>query len=174
MDRRSFIQSSSIFGTGLIIGFGANQEIAIAADGVATSPWVKIAPDNTVTIYNARSEMGQDVYTTMTMLIAEELDVPLQKVKVEIAPANASYYINSLLGGQITGGSTSVREAWDKLRLVGATAREQLKAAAAKKWGVDISSVVTSNGILTSGRYRGSYGEFANAASQLKLRELLN
>lgn len=168
MDRRSFIKTSTVVSSGLIIGISANQQVALADEMVNTSPWLKIAPDNTVTINNARSEMGQDTYTTMAMLIAEELDYPLNKVKIDIAPANA-VYINTLLGGQITGGSTSVREAWDKLRLVGATAKAQLKAAAAAKWNVPESSINASQGILSSGKNRATYGEMASAAANLKL-----
>ena len=168
MDRRSFIKTSSVVSTGLIIGIGANQQIAIGAEAIDTNAWLRIAPDNTVTINNARSEMGQDTYTTMAMLIVEELEYPLNKVKIEIAPANA-VYINSLLGGQITGGSTSVREAWDKLRLVGATAKAQLIAAAAAKWNVPVTSVTANQGMLSSGKNRATYGEMATAASTIKV-----
>jgi isoquinoline 1-oxidoreductase beta subunit len=170
MDRRSFIKSSAIVPTCLVIGFNAASEIAIAADAtVPVAPWLRIAPDNSVTIINARSEMGQDTYTTMAMLIAEELEYPLGKVKIEIASTNPTHYINALLGGQITGGSTSVREAWTKLRTVGATAREQLKAAAAKKWNVSPADVTASNGVLTSGKNRATYGEIAIAAANMPL-----
>jgi isoquinoline 1-oxidoreductase beta subunit len=165
MDRRSFIKSSSIIPAGLVIGLNSASDVAIAADAMPVTPWLRIDPNNAVTINNARSEMGQDTYTTMAMLIAEELDYPLDKVKVEIAPTNP-VYINSLLGGQITGGSTSVRDAWTKLRTVGATAREQLKSAAASKWGVPVSSITTSNGYLISGKNRATYGEFTQAAAK--------
>jgi isoquinoline 1-oxidoreductase beta subunit len=165
MDRRSFIKSSSIIPVGLVVGLNAVNEVAIASEATPVSPWLRINPNNSVTIINARSEMGQDTYTTMAMLIAEELDYPLDKVKIEIAPTNPAY-INSLLGGQITGGSTSVRDAWTKLRTVGATAREQLKSAAAAKWGVPVSAITATNGYLSSGKNRASYGEFAQAAAK--------
>ena len=78
--------------------------------------WVHIADDNTITLISARSEMGQGVYTSMPMLIAEELNVDISTVKVAIAPPNAKLYGNPLLGGpQLTGGSTSVRDGWEKL-----------------------------------------------------------
>ena len=92
--------------------------------------WVHIADDNTITLISARSEMGQGVYTSMPMLIAEELGVDLRKVKVEIAPRDA-VYTNALLGAQITGGSTSVRDGWEKLRIAGAQVRMMLVSAAA-------------------------------------------
>ena len=102
----------------------------------APNAWVRITPDNQVTILVARSEMGQGVATSMPMLVAEELEVDINKIKVEFAPP-AEVYINSLLGGQITGGSTSVRDAWEKLRKAGASARMMMVAAAAQDWGVD-------------------------------------
>ena len=98
--------------------------------------WVRIGSDDRVTILSARSEMGQGVYTAMPTLVAEELEVDLQKIRVEIAPAGEPY-INALLGGQITGGSTSVAEGFDKLRMAGAQARTMLVTAAAQKWGVE-------------------------------------
>ena len=82
--------------------------------------------------------MGQGVYTSMPMLIAEELNVDIRKIKVAIAPPNAKLYGNALLGGpQLTGGSTSVRDGWEKLRIAGAQVREMLITAAADKWKVD-------------------------------------
>ena len=120
--------------------------------------WVKIGADNQVTILVARSEMGQDVATSMPMLVAEELDVDINKVKVEFAPP-AEVYINSLLGGQLTGGSTSVRDAWEKLRKAGACARMMLVAAAAQEWGVDAGQVRAENGnLIGPGGKRMSYG----------------
>ena len=96
--------------------------------------WVHIADDNTITLISARSEMGQGVYTSMPMLIAEELNVDLQRVKVAIAPPNVKLYGNALLGGpQLTGGSTSVRDGWEKLRIAGAQVREMLISAAAQQ-----------------------------------------
>ena len=89
--------------------------------------WVRIGSDNTVTILCARSEMGQGVYTAMPQLVAEELEVDLSKVRIEIAPAGEAY-MNMLLGGQLTGGSTSVADGYDKLRVAGAQARMMLSA----------------------------------------------
>jgi isoquinoline 1-oxidoreductase beta subunit len=111
--------------------------------------------------------MGQDVYTSMTILIADELDVPLEAIKIEMAPANAKLYGNDGLGGaQITGGSTSVRDAWIKLRTVGATAREMLIAAAAQRWNVPVSSCVASAGMVRSGTHQATYGELATDAAK--------
>jgi isoquinoline 1-oxidoreductase beta subunit len=129
--------------------------------------WVKIGSDNVVTILSARSEMGQGVYTAMPTLVAEELEVDLHQIKIEIAPAGEPY-VNALLGGQITGGSTSVVEGYDKLRIAGAQARTMLVAAAAHKWGVDASGCRAQNGLVQgpSGQ-KATYGELAEAASRL-------
>jgi isoquinoline 1-oxidoreductase beta subunit len=172
--RRDFIKTSAVAGGGLALGFylpgkmGSAQ--ADAGGGYAMpNAWVKVGADNQVTILVARSEMGQGVATSMPMLVAEELDVDFSKVKVEFAPP-AEVYINSLLGGQITGGSTSVRDAWEKLRKAGASARMMLVAAAAQEWGVDAGQVRAENGSLIgpSGK-RMSYGMAAPKAQQMEV-----
>ncbi len=169
MDRRSFIKSTSILGSGLLVGFSFKDNIAVAAGEGLTNPWLQLNSDNSLRIFVARSEMGQDVYTSMTMLIADELDYPIEKIKIEMAPANAKLYGNDALGGaQITGGSTSMRDAWIKLRTVGATAREMLIAAAAQKWNVPASSCVASGGVVTSGFSKATYGELAADAAKQK------
>ncbi|MEO8166723.1 MAG: molybdopterin cofactor-binding domain-containing protein, partial [bacterium] len=121
---------------------------AVAAGTLYTpNAWVHIADDNTITLISARSEMGQGVYTSMPMLIAEELNVDLRKIKVAIAPPNGKLYGNPLLGGpQLTGGSTSVRDGWEKLRIAGAQVREMLVSAAATRWNVDRSQLTAANG----------------------------
>ena len=169
MDRRSFIKSSAVLGSGLVVGFSFKQNSAVAGEAALANPWLRIDADNSVTITVARSEMGQDVYTSMSMLIADELDYPLGKVKIEMAAVDPKAYGNDALGGaQITGGSTSMRDAWLKLRTVGATAREMLVAAAAQKWGVSAAQCVASDGMVTSGANKASYGELAAAAAMVK------
>src|SRR5450755_979670 len=136
-------------GGGLLLGVALPGAIGDAeAAGTLYTPnaWVHIADDNTVTLLSARSEMGQGVYTSMPMLIAEELNVDIRKVKVAIAPPNTKLYGNALLGGpQLTGGSTSVRDGWEKLRIAGAQVREMLLAAAGNKWNVDPSTLKAAN-----------------------------
>lgn len=168
MDRRSFIKSTAALSSSLFVGFSYADNKAVASGSDIINPWLQIAPDNSATVFVARSEMGQDVYTSMTMLIAEELDYPIGKIKVVIAPNNPAAYGNAMLAGaQITGGSSAMREAWDKLRIVGATAREMLIAAAAEKWKVPASSITAANGMVTSGNHRATYGELsADAAKQ--------
>ena len=168
--RRDFLKVSGSAAGGLALAFylpTARQ--AQAADGGSPNAWVNIAADNTVTIQVARSEMGQDVYTSMPMLVAEELEVDLNAVKVAFAPP-AEVYINSLLGGQITGGSTSVRDGWEKLRKAGASARMMLVAAAADNWGVDASKCSAANGMISGpGGKTATYGSVAAKAATMEV-----
>ena len=169
--RRDFVKTSAAAGGALVLGFHLPGRLAQADGGggyAMPNAWVKVAADNQVTIMVARSEMGQGVSTSLPMLVAEELDVDINKIKVEFAPP-AEVYINSLLGGQLTGGSTSVRDAWEKLRKAGASARMMLISAAATNWGVDPSQVRAENGSLIGpGGKRMSYGMAAPAAAQLE------
>jgi len=168
--RRDFIKASAAVSGGLALGFYMPGRIgtAQAADAAQPNAWVRIAADNTVTILVARSEMGQDVATSMPMLVAEELEVDVNKVKVDFAPPGEAY-INSLLGGQLTGGSTSVRDAWEKLRKAGASARMMLVTAAAQEWGVDAAQCKAENGVIKGpGGKQVTYGAVAAKASQLE------
>ncbi|HEY7759588.1 MAG TPA: molybdopterin cofactor-binding domain-containing protein [Burkholderiales bacterium] len=169
--RRDFIKASAATGGALVVGFHLPGKLAQADAGggyAMPNAWIKVGADNQVTILVARSEMGQGVATSMPMLVAEELDVDINKVKVEFAPP-AEVYINSLLGGQITGGSTSVRDAWEKLRKAGASARMLLAAAAAQEWGVDAGQVRAENGnLIGPGGKRMSYGMAAPKAAQME------
>jgi isoquinoline 1-oxidoreductase beta subunit len=170
--RRDFLKVSGTVAGGLALGFylPGRHNVAVAAETTSSpNAWVKIAPDNTVTIMVARSEMGQDVYTSMPILVAEELEVDLSKVKVEFAPP-AEVYINALLGGQLTGGSTSVRDAWEKLRKAGASARMMLVTAAANDWNVDASQCKASNGTVTGpGGKKATYGQLAAKAAAVEV-----
>jgi isoquinoline 1-oxidoreductase subunit beta len=176
VSRRGFLQASAVSGSGLMLGVALPGSIgeALAAGTLYTpNAWVHIADDNTITLLSARSEMGQGVYTSMPMLIAEELHVDIRKVKVAIAPPNVKLYGNALLGGpQLTGGSTSVRDGWEKLRTAGAQVREMLITAAADKWKVDRSSLRAEDGmVLGPNGKKATYGSLAAAASKLPLPE---
>jgi isoquinoline 1-oxidoreductase beta subunit len=166
--RRQFLKTSAVASGGLIIGFTLPE--ALAAAPVTTSmpnAWIKIGSDNKVTILSARSEMGQGVYTAMPMLVAEELEVDLKRIKVEIAPAG-EVYINALLGGQLTGGSTSVADGYDKLRVAGAQARMMLVSAAAQQWNVNAADCHAQNGSVHGPKgKKATYGQLAEAASKL-------
>lgn len=168
--RRDFIKVSAVAGGGVALGFVLPGRGVADGGGGHASPnaWIKVGSDNSVTIMCARSEMGQDVYTSLAMLVAEELEVDVNKVEVEFAPP-AEVYINSMLGGQITGGSTSVRDGWEKMRKAGASARMMMVAAAAKQWGVDAGQCKVAGGaILGPGGKRVTYGMVAAAAATME------
>jgi len=168
--RRSFLKTSAIGSGGLLMGLVLPGSLAQAAGTVYTpNAWVHIADDNTITLISARSEMGQGVYTSMPMLIAEELNVDIKTIKVAIAPPNAKLYGNPLLGGaQLTGGSTSVRDGWEKLRVGGAQVREMLISAASIKWNVDPSQLKAVNGMVLGPKgKKATYGSLAEEAARL-------
>jgi isoquinoline 1-oxidoreductase subunit beta len=168
--RRGFLKTttaaSTLASTGFMLGVALPERAGAAATLHTPNAWVHIADDNTITILSARSEMGQGVYTSMPMLVAEELNVDIAQIKVAIAPPGAAY-TNALLGAQITGGSTSVRDGWEKLRVAGAQVREMLRSAAAASWGVDLDKVTAAKGVLTApGGKKATYGQMAEAASR--------
>jgi isoquinoline 1-oxidoreductase beta subunit len=137
----------------------------------APNPWVRISADGTVTVVIDRSEMGQGVTTGLATLVAEELEVGLDQLRIEFAPADRAY-VNRHIGEQMTGGSTSVRNGWRPLREAGAQAREMLIAAAAKRWGVPRGECRAQHGEVAhapSGRHLG-FGELALDAARLRPR----
>ncbi|BAU47658.1 aldehyde oxidase [Sulfurifustis variabilis] len=135
----------------------------------APNPWIRIGADGAVTLVIDRSEMGQGVVTGLATLIAEELEVDLEQVRIAFAPASGDY-ANPRLGSQMTGGSTSVRAAWEALRVAGAGARETLIRAAARTWEVAPDECFASRGAVVhrgSGR-RLSYGALASRARGIR------
>jgi len=147
----------------------ANGEVE-AADSFAPNAFIRIERDGRIVLTMPYVEMGQGTYTSIPMLIAEELEVDLKQVQVEHAPPNEKQYGNPLLGGvQATGNSNAVRAAWQPLRQAGATARSMLVAAAAKRWNVDPVSCRAQNGEVLhapTGR-RIKYGELAADAARM-------
>lgn len=172
--RRSFLKASAAVSGGLMLGFNlpGTQGEAMAAGTVYTpNAWVHIADNNVITLLSARSEMGQGVYTSMPMLIAEELNVDIKQIKVVAAPP-AAVYVNALLGAQITGGSTSVRDGWEKLRIAGAQVREMLLTAAAARWGVDKDLLKADKGVITGPKgLKATYGDLAESAARMPVPE---
>ena len=172
--RRQFIQQSAATTGAFVLGMYlplTSDAATNPASSTVVNAWVQITPDNQITLICARSEMGQDVYTSMPALLAEELNIPLSMVKVQIAGV-APVYINALLGGQITGGSSSVREAFDKLRTAGAATRSVLVQAAANRWSVTASECKAMNGKVThAGGKSATYGALAAEAATLPLPE---
>lgn len=187
--RRQFIRAGAAAGGGLLIAFalpGCNREprnekppeaavgeaTTAAADespGLTTAGFIRIDRQGTVTFVVHKVEMGQGTFTAIPMLIAEELEVDPAKVRLEQAPADNTLYADPLLGGQVTGGSTSVRGAWEPLRRAGATARTMLVAAAAKRWNVEPSACSARDGAVlhSDGQRRLGYGELVDDAARL-------
>lgn len=172
LSRRAFLQTSAVGLGGLVLAIdlaGCSKPAAPAGERklVAANAWLRIGTDDSIVFLCDRSEMGQGVYTALTMLLAEELGVDPAQITVEFAPAGPAY-ANTMIGAQVTGGSTSVREAWTKLRTAGAQAREMLKAAAARQWDTSADACRVENGAIISpfGK-RLSYGAVAAAAAAL-------
>ena len=136
LSRRSLLRAGAAAGGGLLLSVSLPALIggaaAADADGFAPNAFIRIDRDGRVTLIIPQVEMGQGTYTSMPMLIAEELEVELHQVTVEHAPPDDKLYGNPLLGFQATGGSTSVRAFWEPLRHAGATARSMLVSAAAQ------------------------------------------
>ncbi|HUQ28884.1 MAG TPA: molybdopterin cofactor-binding domain-containing protein [Usitatibacter sp.] len=164
MKRRQFLQASGAATGALLIGFRLGDALA-AGETFKANAWVSIGADGVVTLTCHRNEMGQDVHTSLAMLLAEELEVDPRSVKVVQAPVDG-VYINKLLGGQITGGSTSIRDGWEPLRQAGAGARMMLAGAAAAKWNVPVGDVRAENGYVVAGANRASYAELAADAAK--------
>ena len=172
--RRRFLKRSAVLGGGLMVGVSLPLGGPARAAGLVHTPnaWVHIAVNNTITLISARAEMGQGVYTSMPMLIAEELNVDIRKVKIAFAPPGKVYGNALIFGLQLTGGSTSVREGWEKLRVAGAQVREMLVAAAAQRWKVDAAGLRADNGMVYGpGGRKATYGSLADAASKLPVPE---
>lgn len=171
LGRRAFLRRAVSMGGGLVLALTLPAAIgtARAARGTISSlnAWLRIGPDDTITILVDRSEMGQGVYTALPMLLAEELEVELSRLAIVAAPVGQAY-VNAQNGGQITGTSNSVPEAWEKLRKAGAQAREMLIAAAARRWHVHPSECRAIDGKIVSARgTTARYGELAEAAAKL-------
>jgi isoquinoline 1-oxidoreductase beta subunit len=174
VSRRTFLKTSSAFTGGLMIGLALPLAGPAQAAALVHTPnaWVHIADDDTITLISARAEMGQGVYTSMPMLIAEELNIDVRKIKVAFAPPDKAYGNALIFGQQLTGGSTSVREGWEKLRVAGAQVREMLVAAAAAQWKVDASQLKAEDGVVHGpGGKKASYGQLAAAAAKLPVPE---
>ena len=171
--RRAFLKTSATVSGGLLLAIALPgcKPGAKPADGKTTylepNAWLRIGSDDTITFYCDKSEMGQGVYTSLTMLVAEELGVGIERINTEFAPPGDKY-INALIGGQVTGGSTSVRDGWEKLRKAGATARHLLVSAAAAEWGVDARHCKVEDGVILSPQYKKlRFGQVADAAAKL-------
>jgi isoquinoline 1-oxidoreductase beta subunit len=171
LTRRNFLVTSAAVGGGLMLSLSLPVGQSEAADSLTFTPnaFIRIDSDGQVVLTMPYVEMGQGTYTSIPMLIAEELGVNLKQVKLEHAPPNEKVYANPLLGVQATGNSNAMRGAWKPLREAGATARTMLIAAAAKRWGVDANACSAQDGEVVhapSGRHL-KYGELAADAARL-------
>jgi isoquinoline 1-oxidoreductase beta subunit len=172
VSRRSFLQAGAAAGGGLLLSLSLpfpNRD-AEAAAAFAPNAFIRIERDGQIVLTMPYVEMGQGTYTSIPMLIAEELEVDLKQVQVEHAPPNEKLYGNPLLGGiQVTGNSNAIRASWQPLREAGATARAMLIAAAAKRWNVDPASCRALNGevLHAPSERRLKYGELAADAARL-------
>ena len=165
LSRREFVAAGVAAGAGLIIGFYLPHGSGSSKETFSPNAYLRITPDNKVTIVVARSEMGQGVRTALPMILAEELEADWKQIEIEQAGASTLY------GDQTTGGSASVRTTWDPMRKAGAQAREMLISAAALTWAVPRSSCAAERGRIkhaASGRSL-SYGELAGKASTLPI-----
>jgi CO/xanthine dehydrogenase Mo-binding subunit len=172
LSRRTFLVTTAAAGGGLLLGVCLPRTIGAYAQAsdetLAPNAFVRIRPDDTITLVMPQVEMGQGTYTSMSMLIAEELEVDLAKVGVEAAPADNKLYANPLIGFQVTGGSTSVMGYWEPLRRAGATARVMLIEAAATQWNVDATSCHAEKGAVISPTGQTiNYGALVDAAAKL-------
>jgi len=174
LSRRNFIRISGMTGAALTIGYAmpalANDAAEIltaqkaSEQGIELTAWISIDKTGKVTILNHRSEMGQGSFQAVPQMVAEELEVSLDNVNIAFAPGSQTKY-----GSQLTGGSSTVRGAYIRLLRTGATAREMLIEAAAKKWNVNKSECYAENGFVIhkpSGKKLG-YGELVEEASKL-------
>ena len=174
LKRRSFIKSSTLAATSLIIGFTYDPQKSLAAKTKIKNElgiWIRISSDDTITLIVPSSEMGQGVNTSLPMIIAEELDANWESIRTETAPANSDYKNPEGFGPQITGGSNSVKGFWNLLQETGAAAREMLVKAAAQRWNVPLEECDTKLGnvIHKNTNKKLSYGKLAVAASKIEV-----
>ncbi len=174
MKRREFLQTGAALGGGLLISVylpepaRATQSDRAAAT-FAPNAFLRIGTDDSVTVIVNKSEMGQGVYTSLAMLVADELDADWSRIRVESAPVDPAYN-HTMFPIQMTGGSTSVNSEWERLRKAGATARMMLIAAAARTWNVDPQScrAEASSVIHAPSNRRLSFGALADAAAKIE------
>ncbi|MFN7120268.1 MAG: molybdopterin cofactor-binding domain-containing protein, partial [Saprospiraceae bacterium] len=171
--RRSFLKTTVAAGGGLVLGFSwlagcrpstADQALSMPKDWYNINGFLKIGENGVVTIMSPNPEIGQNVKTSMPMIVAEELDVDWKNVIVEQAPLNTAIFTR-----QLAGGSQSIRQGWQGLRMAGASARHMLREAAAQTWQVPVDEITTEAGVLKhekSGKSAG-YGEMASAAANI-------
>jgi isoquinoline 1-oxidoreductase subunit beta len=177
LSRRRFLQAGAAAGGGLLLSLSlpfANRDAATAfTDNFVPNAFIRVPSEGSIVLIMPYVEMGQGTYTSIPMLIAEELEVDLNQVALEHAPPNEKLYANPLLGVQATGNSNAVRASWQPLREAGAVARTMLIAAAAKRWNVDPASCRAQSGevLHAPSNRRFKYGELAAEAAKMPVPE---
>ncbi|MBP2313993.1 xanthine dehydrogenase family protein molybdopterin-binding subunit [Azospirillum soli] len=173
LSRRRFLVLSGVAGAGLTLGLPIASAKAQPAASAAQTPfaaYLRVAPDNSVTVLSAHMDMGQGIYSGLATLVAEELGADPAQLRVEGAAGNPKLYGNLAWGGAVqgTGGSTAIASSFERYRRAGATARAMLVQAAANEWKVPASEITVERGVLThrSGR-RATFGELAERAAAL-------
>ena len=177
LSRRDFLTQSALVSGGLVIGFTVFPKLARAVDGAGETTkvyppnaFIQIASDSKINIVINKCEMGQGVFTSMSQLIAEELDCDWKSITPLGAPVDPVYNHTMFGAIQMTGGSTALNSSYDQYRSIGATARAMLLTAASKKWGVETSSLTTDNGfVVHASKGRIAYGELAADANKLEM-----
>src|ERR1700676_4494772 len=172
--RREFIRIGTAIGGGLLVSLHAplagrtSDALAAEEKDFALNAFVRIGTDESVTVISAHSEMGQGIYTSLPMLLNEELQADWSKIRVEAAPVD-KVYNHPVFGMQMTGGSTTSPAEWERYRKMGAVARTMLVEAAARQWNVEAASCHVGKGVVIHGATgrRATYGSLANAAAQL-------
>ena len=172
--RRMFIVGSGVIATGLLVpwyftgrrGPAAGSVTATRGPGLSPNAFVHVAPDDTVTVWLAKSEMGQGVYTSLTQILGEEIDVDPRRIRIEFAPVDAAFH-DPGIPMQFTGGSMSTNSSYEPLRRAGATARAMLLQAAARRWGIATTLLETDDGQVVGGGQRAKYGQLAVDAGTL-------
>jgi isoquinoline 1-oxidoreductase beta subunit len=171
LSRRSFVKLAT--GTAFVLGFHVplrNTSEAADRSRYAPNAFIRIDPDGDVALIIPQVEMGQGIYTSLSMLLAEELDADWSRVRVEHAPADEKRYVNPMFGIQATGGSNSVRAFWKPLRQAGASTRACFVEAAARSWGVPAEECRTENGTVIHDRTgrKSAYDALVGQASAIE------
>ncbi|MCA9790555.1 MAG: xanthine dehydrogenase family protein molybdopterin-binding subunit, partial [Candidatus Eremiobacteraeota bacterium] len=179
LSRRNFLQVISLGAAGFAVGCQAHPPVPLTAASTPTpepvaaslsalNAFVKVGSDDTVTVVIKHAEFGQGVTTGLTTIVAEEIGAAWEQMRWEFAPADTEVYKNLRLGIQGTGGSSSIANSWDQLRMAGAGARHMLIEAAAQTWGVESSQVTLEDGRLKAADDRElNFGAVATRAAQI-------
>ena len=172
--RRRFLEAGAVAGVGLLIGFNLRHGRGLAEAAETANAWepnafIRIAPDDTVTVIAKHIEIGQGAYTGLATIVAEELDADWSQIRVESAPADQERYKNLRSGAQLTGGSSSMANSWDQLRHAGAAARAMLVTAAVTEWRVPAGEVTVERGVVlhAPSNRRATFGELATRAADV-------